>query len=203
MRIYYKNTEVWAIADKVREEYGGGKFPVDPEHIWEFGLGREIRPSRGLGIRGTEAILHGDFNVIAVDADKFDNPAFHQRIRFSIAHEIGHFFLHCLSGKCPRFQSVDEWLAWYDNLDDNDYRFLENHANQFAGRLLVPPDRLRTELQVAWDNLPGDLDQNIIRLPEGDEYFAKLVNRRFNVSASVITRRLKHEDLWPPDKFAR
>lgn len=203
MRFFYKNTEIWQIADEVREKFGGNRFPIDPEYIWEISLKKEIRPSRDLGGRGTEAMLHGDFDVIAVDADKYENSSFNYRIRFSIAHEIGHYFLHCQSAKYPKFQDVAEWLKYYEELEDSDYGWAEYHANEFADRLLVPPDLLKTELQAAWDSMPSNFDKNIIRVPAGDEYFAKQVNRKFDVSADVIARRLKHEDLWPPEKFNR
>lgn len=203
MRFYYKTAEIWKIADDVRQKYGGDLFPVDPEYIWEISLQKEVRPSRDLGGRGTEAMLHGNFDVIAVDADKYENSSFNYRMRFSIAHEVGHYFLHCQTDKYPKFRSIDDWLNYYENLDDSEYAWAEHHANEFAGRLLVPPDRLVAELRQAWDSLPSHIDRDKIRVPDADEYFAKLVNRKFDVSADVIARRLKRENLWPPDAFGR
>ena len=41
-----------------------------------------------------EALLVGDLKTIAVDRDVFMDPRAENRLRFSVAHELGHLILH-------------------------------------------------------------------------------------------------------------
>ena len=79
------------------------------------------------------------------------------------------------------------------------YSWLEQHAYEFAGRLLVPPERLNAEFAGAvekakkagfasWDS-SGDAAR---------EYIANSICRVFGVSGQVIERRIDREKLWPP-----
>ncbi len=95
-------------------QLGGRVFTVD-EDEWD----REVSGS---------IIVHGpgDFDVAI---SRFTSPL---RDRFTLAHELGHYFLHSLQGKQPiiaqRYGSGRrEW-----------------EANWFAAALLMPADRFRT-----------------------------------------------------------
>lgn len=207
MGFYYTREEICRIADDVRGQYcENNDAPVDVEVLWES-MGREIRPGKGLGVNGTEAVLYGDFQVILVDYDKFLNDSYYYRIRFSIAHEIGHYFLHCRGQEKNLFSSTDDFYAYYQNLDDREYKWYEWHANEFAGRLLVPLHSLQESVVKGWDNLvanlPENVDRNVIRSDDAVDFFAKNINAPFNVSADCIARRLRAEKLWPPENFGR
>lgn len=207
MRFIYNREQICKIADDVRQKYcGSNEAPVDVELLWED-LGGEIRPVKGLGASGTEAVLYGDFKVIAVDYDKFLNDSYHYRMRFSIAHEMGHYFLHCDESTRKRFSNPEEFYEYYNNLDVQEYKWGEWHANEFAGRLLVPLQSLHNACQKGWDellhNLTAGVDINTLRSDSAVDYFAKNINAPFQVSADCIAHRLRGEDLWPPDKFGR
>lgn len=67
-----------------------------------------------------------------------------ERDRFTIAHELGHFFLHY-----PMVQQVNKGAAmgatrWVDQLDEDQQR-AEWEANWFAAAFLMPADRFRNE----------------------------------------------------------
>jgi hypothetical protein len=192
------------LADSVRQEHWGSDIcPVNIEHIWENSLKKELRPIRGLAGRGTEAFLFGDLNTIAVDEEKFLSDSHNNRMRFSIAHEIGHYFLHCSIAGTLKFNSVEAWMRFYDGLSDDEYKWLEWQANEFAGRLLVPPPALKSILLQTWEALRNHEDQELIRSPAVKDFIASKINRSFAVSADVIARRIGAEDLWPPDKFGK
>lgn len=64
------------------------------------------------------------------------------RLRFSIAHELGHLFLHRELFESANIQTPDHLLDWLNEHDGRKYEF-EREANEFAGRLLVPVETLR------------------------------------------------------------
>jgi Zn-dependent peptidase ImmA (M78 family) len=84
------------------------------------------------------------------------------------------------------------------DLPEKEYSFLEYHAYEFAGRFLVPPDALRQELETVikiaeQSGMPRTQLQDDAHM----QYLAKPISRRFEVSSSVIERRLQKEKLWP------
>ena len=114
-------------------------------------------------------------------------PSNRYRDRFTIAHELGHIFLHFSQGLSTEFidyESVADELVAANNTDyvkpimsaarlsDNIGNFQkEQEANKFAGELLVP--RLV-------------LDKILNRLPSGKAINASLLKDLFNVSIPVI-----------------
>ncbi len=143
--------QIWKRADGVREKYPAGRsFPVEVLDLAEFDLGLELVPADGLRrLCDTEAVLLGDLKTILVDKDAFTNPKQEYRLRFSVAHEIGHLILHPDVYGQVRPVSVEGWSEFFLNLPDEQYQWLELHANEFAGRLLVPPDRLKAAFDAA------------------------------------------------------
>ncbi|MGX1694081.1 ImmA/IrrE family metallo-endopeptidase [Microbacterium keratanolyticum] len=84
----------------------------------------------------------------------------HRRDRFTIAHELGHYFLHYLQ---PRVQGARSFGRGERNR-------VETQANYFAGALLMPSERFSR----AWRRCDGD---------------AWSVADRFGVSASAAAVR--------------
>ncbi len=66
----------------------------------------------------------------------------HRRDRFTIAHELGHYFLHYLQPGC---QTAKSFGRGQRNL-------AETQANYFAGALLMPTERFKA----VWRELDGD-----------------------------------------------
>ena len=58
-----------------------------------------------------------------------------RRFRFTIAHEIGHWVCHCLSGRAPKLEPSHCRPV---DLTDAADRTLEREANVFAAELLMP-----------------------------------------------------------------
>ncbi len=84
------------------------------------------------------------------------------------------------------------------DIPEKEYSFLEYHANEFAGRFLVPPDALRLELEaVIRIAEQSGMRRNQLQDEAHMQYLAKPISRKFEVSSSVIERRLPKEKLWP------
>lgn len=94
----------------------------------------------------------------------------HVRKRFTIAHELGHFFLH-LTGKDGGFIDDDMNLRRAPNEVGTDNYHREVEANQFAAAFLMPEEFIRAE----W-NVSG----SIVRMA-----------RLFEVSIAAMEIRLK------------
>ncbi len=69
-----------------------------------------------------------------------------QRKRFTIAHELGHLFLHL-----QKFVKNSELYSVFKR-DMNDYSLEEKEANFFAANLLVPKELLNNYLLLTNDN---------------------------------------------------
>jgi len=188
-------------ADEFRETYWAEKdVPVDILEIAEFDLDMDIRPVSGIREQAdVDALLLGDLKTIVVDSGLYMDDRMLNRMRYSVAHEIGHKILYANIYRSAGITSVDKWIKWFQAIPDDQYSWIEQHAYEFAGRLLVPPEQLRAVFNGAvekaqqagfttWDT-SGDAAR---------EYIASSICRIFGVSSQVIERRIDREGLWPP-----
>lgn len=129
------------------------KFPIPVEEIPErIGGNLETVPFIGENLEAMISKVNGSFQILITD-DKLP-----QRQRFSIAHELGHLFLHM------GYLINDE--LWHNTNNYNDsvyYRYghseEENEANEFAAALLMPEAKFR---EVAKNSLKSgyyDIDE--------------------------------------------
>lgn len=132
--------DIWEKADEVREKYWPeGTLPIDVEKIVEFKLQLGIEPRHNLFSEiDMDAYLKRDLSGIVVDYDFYMNEKFSNRMRFSYAHELGHFFLHKYIFSFMEFESPEEWRDFVNGVPEKEYSGFEWQANEFAGRLLVP-----------------------------------------------------------------
>lgn len=185
-------------ADKFYQTYGKGKIPVDIEDIIEFDLNLQIQPKQNLyALTKADAFLASSCDKIYVDNDDFSNPNKLPYVRFSLAHEIGHFILHKDIIPTIRPSSIEEWKNIVITMPEKEYNFLELHAMEFAGRLLVPLDPLIKELKTHSDNIgkyyetyPDVSDDLVI------DYVSVPICKKFEVSDDVISRRIRFEGIW-------
>jgi IrrE N-terminal-like domain len=192
---------IWKEADGLRAKFASGaKIPINVLDMAEFDLGLEIVPADGLRERcDTEAILLGDLKTILVDKQSFTSPKQEYRLRYSVAHELGHYILHREVYGQIRPPSAEAWFEFISNIPDDQYSWLESHAYEFAGRLLVPPDALGTSLREAmkmaenagFKDWKSDPDMVL-------DFLGTYMSKAFNVSAEVVSKRLRIEKLWPP-----
>ena len=117
-------------------------------------------------------------------------------MRFSFAHELGHYHLHQKEIAANRFQTLAEYKRWAG--DRSVYQSAEYQADEFAGRLLVPIEVLNREYDEQCQKVKaGNPDWRQI---EGmREYIAKKIAPRFGVNHQVIEVRLDREGIWPAE----
>lgn len=200
---FIKIEDIRTAADELRLRYWSqGTIPVGIFDILEFGLNITPRTISNLRVAGdVDALLLGDLKTIVVDQSDFLNDRAQNRLRFSIAHEIGHLVLHSDVFKKISYSSMEEWIHFFQKIPEDQYTWIEQHAYEFAGRLLVPREKLIEKLNDvvsiaetrgfdAWDS-SGESTR---------EYIAHGIARYFEVSEQVIEKRLIKENLWPPLK---
>lgn len=177
---YIPKPKNWEKVEDFRKAYPRAQnIPVEIEGIASSDLKIDIIPEPGIkSLYDVDAYITRDFSSIVVDRDHYMDERYYPRVRFSMAHEIGHFILHKDFFESNNAgNSTENWLEFMRKIPEREYAFLENHANEFAGVLLVPADELLSTLN------------------SGKSFHD--VARHFQVSADVIRRRVVNDDVVP------
>ena len=192
--------QIREIAEKFRKDYiFNYSIPVDIERIIELTMGIYIIPVKSLQHDcDMEGFISRDFKSIYVDEALYTDDRYYKRVRFTIAHEIGHFVLHRSNIDMVRFLSDDEWKAFRINLQDEPLRWFETQASEFAGRLLVPIDQLVSAFKEArYEKIKKNTSWDAPKIDD-DEMLSQIsakISPKFDVSAEVIERRLRKENI--------
>jgi len=114
---------------------------------------------------------HGKWTILV---NQQDSP---QRKLFTVAHEFGHFFLH----RTEQEKFVDSQFVQtcFGRSETTKFQEKEIEANEFAGRLVMPEEMIRTELALFVDR----------KIPQ-EEVFD--LAKKFSVSALAMETRLKN-----------
>lgn len=193
-------SEIRDIAERFRTEYiFNDSIPVDIERIIESTMGICIIPVKSLQHDcDMEGFISRDFKSIYLDEDLYMDDRYYKRVRFTIAHEIGHLVLYRSNIDLVRFLSDDDWKGFRLNLLDAPLRWFETQASEFAGRLLVPIDPLiesfkEARLEIIKKNSSWDAPKI-----DDEELLSEVASRiapKFGVSAEVIEKRLIKESV--------
>lgn len=198
-------TIIWDIAEKIRKEHWPeGSLPINMEEIIEIKLGLTIEPMHGLFHQiDMDAYLKMDLGGIVIDYDCYMHGKFSNRLRFSLAHELGHYYLHKEIYYDLTFNSPEEWKKFVIYSPENEYANFEWQANEFAGRFLVPREALKARIaEVAESLRKNNMTDYLTVDPDAVlSSVSPFLCKPFGVSEEVIERRVKREDLWPPDLF--
>jgi Zn-dependent peptidase ImmA (M78 family)/RNA polymerase subunit RPABC4/transcription elongation factor Spt4 len=176
----YKNTlsslrkeQISLIAYKVLSEYTDKRLPVSPKKIVKkipnisiTTFDKEARKEHRLFSEILKQLHSNDGTIFY--AGKLTNQyviSYNSRIRskkqqrFTIAHELGHYFLgHCASSDTPT-------TLHRNGLTDEQYNSIELEANYFAGQLLAPKALVKKALKVSESNLPPvDIVKNVFNI---------------------------------------
>lgn len=156
-------SEIENKASQILKDHGLFSLPVDPVSL-----------ANNIGIKVNNAVFSDDNlsgliakrgSNISILVNKSDPP---YRKRFTIAHELGHHFLHLLSDG----EFVDKKVDLFRDAEGGDQsKKIEVQANQFAAALLMPPELVKIEYQK--NNDVSDLA------------------RKFNVSEEAMGYRLQ------------
>jgi Zn-dependent peptidase ImmA (M78 family) len=174
--------------------------PVPIEEIVEFGLGLDVVPLPNL-YRDfqIESWLSHDTRTIFVDLRQCEEME--TRYRFSLAHEVGHLFLHADLYRGSRLTSFSNWLAFHDELDPILRDSMEWQARSLAGRILVPAATLLDQAQQLLDRVKKRLPKSMnsealfgsISIPLADVFKVHEEVVRIRLSGDRLGRRLRLE----------
>jgi hypothetical protein len=198
---FHPKERIWQEADRLRSSHPAGReLPVNILDLAEFDLRLDLVPVEGLREElDIDALLMGDLKSILVDKRAFISPRLEYRLRFSVAHEIGHLVLHRSIYADLQHVTAVEWFNYISEIPEVEYGWVEWQAYEFAGRLLVPP----AELGDAFDSaIRSAQEAGYTDWLAADEvalgYVSTRIAPRFGVSADVVAKRLRVEKIWPP-----
>ena len=148
--------EIGRISDDFRNKYWKGKpLPIDMELLIEKELGLEVIPETYIKeLTKTDAYLTRDLTAIIIDWDQYmdEDDRWANRLRFSMAHEVGHFVLHRNINQ--EWINTDElYIEFHKHAPERERRTFEGQANEFAGSLLVPREMLKAEIHKLVDKI--------------------------------------------------
>ncbi len=189
------------IADDVRRKNLtiAEEIPVPVEFVIQK-HGIEVRPTEKIKEEfDVEGFLSNDCKTIFIDNHYYKSVNWHHRVRFTLAHELGHFILHREFLDNIKFDSIEEWNKYITDLDTTKLSWFEWQANEFAGRFLVPKNTLIEEIEKDERNikLAGDsyglINEDVTGFLIED--FAIRFAKKFMVSPEVLEYRVKNEGL--------
>lgn len=178
------NKEIKKRAVLFREKYWGDIIPINIETILEQKLGIEIIPIPGLKSQcNTDAFISSDWQSVFVDNDKYMEDSYYNRLRFSIAHEVGHLILHKELYESLEINCFDDFRSFLNAVSGKDYGYLETQANKFANYFLVPRNILALEREkiVGKYKEIADIDSTQV-----NSYIATPLSKKFGVSPEAM-----------------
>lgn len=203
---YRTNEEIWLEVDSFKLYCDSVDLittvPVDIISVAEITLGLNVIPIPHFFDKyHQDAALTKDLRDILIDEKAYNAFEDHlrwreNRLRFSVAHELGHYWLHAESVEEKVFRTIDGFKCWLG--DRSKSTTLEYQADEFAGRLLAPRENL-----IEW------YDKYRTKLAEQDsewwkkysirQRLAEEISPRFGVNSQVIEIRFDKEGLWPTE----
>ncbi len=114
-------------------------LPIPIEDIVELKLKIRVILINGL-IRdfGVNAFIAQNFETIVIDERMFTKQP--ERIRFTLAEEVGHFFLHKDWYLAHGPKDIGDYLKWQERLDLELFAYIERQAKTFASMVLMPEE---------------------------------------------------------------
>ena len=184
-------------AQAIRANYPSTRaIPVNVLAFAEFDLGLEFDFAPIQQLR-QDAFLRPDLTGIWFDPIAFKEPSLQSRLRFSTAHELAHLFLHKDIYGALNFRTVKQWIRFIDNIPAKEYHWIEWQADEFAGRFLIPTERLQPVLREAINNAEseGFFEQGP---EEALDACCRATHAAFGVSFSAMQTRIRKSGFWPP-----
>ena len=129
-----------------------------------------------------------------MDNANYNDDRYYCRIRFSLAHELGHLFLHKELFESLEIKSFEDYQKFYKEVPNDQYNFLESQANKFAGYLLIPCEIMKQYR----DKLLAEARKKLIGMKFENtdvdllSYIAGKMANIFNVSAQAMEIALKN-----------
>jgi len=193
---FLNNKEIKDKVDLFRSKYWSKVIPIDMEEIIELKLKIDIFPIPNLqNSFGIDAFITSDWSLIYIDELRFKDERFQNRLRFSLAHEIGHFILHKNIYNAFKIKNITDFYKWHNQIPQEQYSYLEIQANKFANYLLVPRNNLIVERDKALKIIKKK-SISIEKMDRGmiNSYISIYISKKFGVSEEVIQISLSDLD---------
>ena len=179
-----------ARADEARSKCCGESaylFSFNVDEMVE-NLGLQIIPLPNLLSEfNIDGFLNYPDREIVVDESAYDSIDQWTRLRFTVAHEIGHFMLHSDFFSKLDFRTMQEWAEVYLKIDG--HTKLEEQANEFAGRFLVPREHLELMITEEKERIVNRTGVDLQRI------LATRIAKKMLVSSVVVDIRFRVEKL--------
>jgi len=92
---FLNNADIKSKADLFRKTFWDNSIPIDIERIIDLRLKIDIIPIPNLQkLCDTDALIASSWKSVYIDKYRYLDDRYQNRLRFSLAHEIGHFVLH-------------------------------------------------------------------------------------------------------------
>ncbi|XOB42362.1 MAG: ImmA/IrrE family metallo-endopeptidase [Candidatus Nealsonbacteria bacterium] len=190
---YLDNEKIKEEADWFRKKFWNNKVPVDIESIIDIKLKINIIPILGFSkLTSTDTLITSDWKSIYVDKYQYLNQ--HDRLKFSLAHEVGHFVLHKRIYNTFKIKNLTDYYKFNENIPQRQYSYLETQANKFASYLLVPRDVLITERKKELKKRKNPDWFKKINTKTLNSYLAIPLSKVFKVSDGVVAIALNDLD---------
>lgn len=133
---FLTKAEIFKKSELFRAKYWDDTIPVDIEIIIDVKLKINIVPKPELlKLNGIDAYITSDWRHLVVDNELYN--ADNNRLRFSYAHEIGHFILHKNLYEQFGIKNSEDIRKFYNELPGDQHHYIEARAHIFANYLLI------------------------------------------------------------------
>jgi len=174
----------------LREYHPSLKLPVPIEEIAELKLKiKIILIPRLIKNFGVNAFLNHTFDTIVIDEFMYIKQP--DRIRFTLAEEVGHLILHKEWYSKHGPSSLENYYKWVENLDAKTYAYVERQAKTFASFILMPEEKVMEVMSQFAKQYGLKLPCSVLDLPDSWPDLAKA----FEVSVHSFLIRLSQLEL--------
>lgn len=185
-------------ADLFRQKFWDNSAPIEIEEIIELKLRLQIVPIPELQkFCDTDALITSNWDLVYVDNGKYLDDRYKNRLRFSFAHEIGHFILHKDIYSIFGIKNVEDFYRMIEQITQEQYGYFETQANKFANYLLIPREKLiaeKSKLIKIKDGLKEVISSKKTDKKTVDSYMANPIAKIFGVSEEAAEIALNDID---------
>ena len=181
---FLNNREIEAEVEKFRKIFWGEYVPVDVERIIDLKLEMDIVPVPHFrNLCDTDALITSGWVMIYIDKNVYLDDRYRNRLRFSLAHELGHFVLHKGIYNNFKIKEITDFYIFFKQLSPKQYGYFETQANKFANYLLVPREILAVKKKKELRKVSEleRVDRNTL-----NSYLSIPLSKIFGVSEKVI-----------------
>jgi len=123
---YLNNVTIGEKVEIFRKDFWNDNIPVEIEDIIELELKINVIPIPGfLKLANMDALITSDWKCVYVDRDEYLDDRRYNRLRFSLAHEIGHFVMHKEIYKNFGIENLEDYYKLYKDIPVRQYGYLE------------------------------------------------------------------------------